>query len=126
MTSQEETCRMHRRFFNLSLPLLGLFALSGCSAPIFAGLTFAELTTAGSLVSTAATGKGLSEHAMDAATGRDCRIFEAMVRDDRRLCERKNSLALEKDWKGLASLDGKPHAAPEIDPGSEPRNRWGG
>lgn len=117
---------MHHRLFKLSLPLLGLFLLSGCGAPIFAGLTFAELTTAGSLISTAATGKGLSEHAMDAATGRDCRIFEAMVRDDRRLCERKNSLALKKDWKGLASLDGEPHAAPEMDLGSEPRNRWDG
>jgi hypothetical protein len=117
---------MRLRFVKLAVPVMGLFVLSGCGAPIFAGLTFAELTTAGSLISTAATGKGLSEHAMDAATGRDCRIFEAMVRDDRRLCERKTSLALEKDWKGLASLDEKPYAAPEMDPGSEPRNRWDG
>lgn len=117
---------MHHRIFKLALPLLCLAALSGCSAPIFAGLTFAELTTAGSLISTAATGKGLGEHAMDAATGRDCRIFEAMVRDDRRLCERKSSLALEKDWKGLASLDAEPYEPLETDPGSEPRNRWDG
>lgn len=117
---------MHHRFIKLALPLLGLFALSGCGAPLFAGMTFAELTTAGSLISTAATGKGLGEHAMDAATGRDCRIIDAMVRDDRRLCERKNSPALEKDWKGLASLDGKPDVAAETDPGSEPRNRWDG
>lgn len=117
---------MHYRYIKLSLPLLGLITLSGCSAPIFAGMSFAEFTTTGSLISTAATGKGLSEYALDAATGRDCRIFEAMVRDDRRLCERKNSPALEKDWKGLASLDEKPHAAPETDPGSEPRNRWDG
>jgi RNA polymerase subunit RPABC4/transcription elongation factor Spt4 len=126
MASQEETCTMHHRFFKLPLLLLGLFALSGCSAPIFAGMTFAELTTAGSLISTAATGKGLSEYALDAATGRDCRIVEAMVRDDRRLCERKNSPALAKDWKGLASLDDEAHVAPETDPGSEPRNRWDG
>ena len=117
---------MHHRNFKLALPFLGLFALSGCSAPIFASLTFAELTTAGSLISTAATGKGLGEHAMDAATGRDCRIFEAMVRDDRRLCERKSSFALEKDWKGLASLDAEPYEPIETDPGSDPRNRWDG
>lgn len=118
---------MHQRFIKLAFSLLGLFALSGCGVPIFAGMTLAELTTAGSLISTAATGKGLSEHAMDAATGRDCRIVDAMVRDDRRLCERKNSPVLERDWKGLASLEGEPYAAsPEMDPGSEPRNRWDG
>lgn len=117
---------MYHRIVKLALPLLGLFALSGCGVPIFAGMTFAELTTAGSLISTAATGKGLSEHAMDAATGRDCRILDAMARDDRRLCERKNSPALENDWKGLASLEGEPYEAPETDPGSEPRNRWDG
>lgn len=118
---------MHHRIVSLALPLLCVFALSGCGAPIFAGLTFAELSTAGSLISTAATGKGLSEHAMDAATGRDCRILDAMVRDDRRLCERRNSPALEKDWKGLASMDGEPYSAgSDLDPGSERRDAKGG
>jgi hypothetical protein len=118
---------MQRRIVKLALPLLCALALSGCSIPLIAGMTLAELGTAGSLFSTAATGKGLGEHAMDAATGRDCRVFEAMVRSDRKLCERKNSLALEKDWKGLASIDGEPYAAsPDQDPGSEPRNAKGG
>lgn len=117
---------MHHRLIKPALMAFGLFLLPGCSAPIFAGMTFAQFTSAGSLISTAATGKGFSEYAMDAATGRDCRIFEALVRDDRRLCERKNSPALTKDWKGLVSLDDKPHVAPERDPGSEPRSRWDG
>lgn len=118
---------MHRRFITVALPLFAAFALSGCGVPLVAGMTLAELSTAGSLVATATTGKGLSEHAMDAATGRDCRIFESMVRNDRKLCERKDSLALEKDWKGLASIDGEPYAAsPGLDPGSEPRDARGG
>jgi hypothetical protein len=102
-------------------------ALSGCGIPLIAGMTLAELSTAGSLISTAATGKGLSEHAMDAATGRDCRIFESMIRNDRKVCEPEDSLALEKDWKGLASIDGEPYTtSPDLDPGSEPRNAKGG
>lgn len=118
---------MYRRIITLGLPLLCVFALSGCGAPLFAGLTLAELSTAGTLISTAATGKGLGEHAMDAATGRDCRVIDAMVRDDRKLCERKNSPALNKDWKGLASIDGEPYtASPILDPGSEPRSAKGG
>lgn len=118
---------MRYRIIIAALPLFCALALSGCGIPLIAGMTLAELSTAGSLVSTAATGKGLSEHAMDAATGRDCRIFESMVRADRKLCERKNSLALEKDWKGLASIDSGPYAgSPDVDPGSEPRDARGG
>lgn len=118
---------MHHRIVSLALPLLFIFALSGCGAPILAGLTFAELSTAGSLISTAATGKGLSEHAMDAATGQDCRIIDSIIRKNRKLCERKDSPALEKDWKGLASIDGEPYAAsPDLHPGSEPRDARGG
>lgn len=118
---------MHRRIVTVALPLSCALALSGCGMPLIAGMTFAELSTAGSLVATAATGKGLSEHAMDIVSGRDCRIFESLVRDDRKVCERKNSPKLEKDWKGLASIDGEPYTpSPNLDPGSEPRNAKGG
>ena len=116
---------MRRR--TVALPLLCLFALSGRAVPLVAGFTVVELGTAGSLVSTAATGKGLGEHAMDAATGQDCRIVEAMVRDDREICEPENSPATEKDWKGFASLEDEPStASPDLDPGSEPRGAEGG
>ncbi len=116
---------MHCR--TVALPLFCLFALSGCAIPLVAGFTVVELGTAGSLVSTAATGKGLGEHAMDAATGRDCRVVEAMVRDDREVCELENSPATEKDWKGLARLEDEPSTtSPDLDPGSEPRNAEGG
>jgi hypothetical protein len=118
---------MKRRTITVALPLFCALTLSGCGMPLIAGMTIAELSTAGSLISTAATGKGLSEHAMDAATGRDCRIIDSMVRDDRSLCERKNSPALDKDWKGLASIEGEPYTvSPGQDPGSEPRGAKGG
>ena len=118
---------MQRRAVTIALPMFCALALSGCGIPLIAGMTIAELSTAGSLISTAATGKGLSEHAMDAATGRDCRIFESMIRSDRKVCEPEDSLALEKDWKGLASIDGEPYtASPDLDPGSEPRTAKGG
>ena len=118
---------MQRRIISVALPMFCAFALSGCGIPLIAGMTLAELSTGGSLISMAATGKGLGEHAMDAATGRDCRIFESIVRDDRKVCEPDDSLALEKDWKGLASIDGEPYAAsPNLDPGSEPRDARGG
>lgn len=95
---------MRRRIITVALPLFCLFALSGCASPLLAGLTLSEFGFASSLFATAATGKGLGEHAMDVATGRDCRIIEGLARKDRKFCERKNSPALEKDWKGLASL----------------------
>jgi len=65
-------------------------ALAGCSMPIFAGMTAGEFTFFGSLFSTAATGKGLGEFAMDAATGRDCRIIEGLAREDRKVCPPKD------------------------------------
>ncbi|MBE9557302.1 MAG: hypothetical protein IMF08_10640 [Proteobacteria bacterium] len=118
---------MQRRIISVALPLFCALALSGCGLPLLAGMTLVELSTAGSVISTAATGKGLSEHAMDVATGRDCRIIDSMVRADRKLCERRNSPALNKDWKGLASIDGEPYTAlPILDPGSEARSAKGG
>lgn len=92
-----------------------------------AGLTVTELATAGSLATTAATGKGLSEYAMDAATGRDCRIVEGMFRADRHICERKSSPALEDDWRGFLDARAEPVVTgPVADPGSEPRDSRGG
>ena len=118
---------MHRRAAIVAVSLFCALALSGCGAPIFAGLTFAELGTAGSLISTAATGKGLGEHAMDAATGRDCRIIESMVRNDRKLCERNGSPAVKKDWKGLASAKDAPLTVSTVQgSGPEPHDAPGG
>lgn len=97
---------MHRTKTPTALLIVLAGALSGCATPLFAGLTLGELGLAASLFSTAATGKGVGEHAMDVATGKNCRIVEGMARDDRTICEAEDSPAVEDDWEGLASLDG--------------------
>jgi len=95
---------MRRMKITAALLIILAGTVTGCSAPIFAGLTVGEFSLAASLVSTAATGKGLGEHAMDAATGRDCRVLEGLAREDRKVCERQDSPVLEDDWQGLAGL----------------------
>lgn len=109
------------RFFRTTI-LMTLLAggLSGCASPLFAGLTLSEFSFAGSLFSTAATGKGLGEHAMDLATGRDCNFMEGLVRKDRKVCERKSSSALKADWRGLASAADE--TAQPYRPEPEPRD----
>jgi hypothetical protein len=79
-------------------------ALTGCAETIIVGLTISELLTAGSLVSAVVSGKGLGEHALDVVTGQDCRILEAVFRQDRAICEPKNSIATKGDFKGLVAL----------------------
>lgn len=79
-------------------------SLSGCAGTIIAGLTISELLTAGSIGSSLLTGKGLGEHAMDAMTGQDCRILEAVFREDRAICEPHESVATKDDFKGLVAL----------------------
>ncbi len=118
---------MHRPKLPVALIFLLAGALGGCSTPLFAGLTLGEVGLVSSLFTTAATGKGLGEHAMDAATGRDCRILEGLAREDRRICERENSPAAEDDWQGLAGLAGDSSDATRI-PRSDmpPRDGRGG
>ncbi|MBL4739711.1 MAG: hypothetical protein JKY12_01885 [Sneathiella sp.] len=79
-------------------------SLSGCAGTIIAGLTLSQLLTAGSISSSLITGKGLGEHALDIVTGQDCRILEAVFRNDRAICEPKESLATNDDFKGLIAL----------------------
>lgn len=52
--------------------------------------------------STATTGKGTTEHALDEMTGKDCRIIEGVARSDRRLCEPRGTPATDRDFKGLS------------------------
>ena len=40
----------------------------------------------------------------DLATGKNCRLIEGVVRDDRKVCETQNSPATKKDFKGLSGL----------------------
>jgi hypothetical protein len=84
--------------------LAAVCALSGCAVPLFAGVTLNEISTAGSVVSTLATGKGLGDHALDLATGDDCRFLEGLVRKDRNICETPGSPSTAGDFQGMPDL----------------------
>jgi hypothetical protein len=53
------------------------------------------------VASGAATGKTMDEHALSAATHKDCRVLEGIARTDRRVCEEHGAPATEHDFKGL-------------------------
>lgn len=89
-----------------SLAIVG-FALSGCAVPVIAGFTLNEMSSATSVVSTLATGKGTGEHALDLVTGKDCRFLEGLVREDRKICESPGSPATAEDFKGVFALASK-------------------
>ena len=80
--------------------------LGGCAGPMAGAFMVA------SLASTAATGKGLSEHALSAATDKDCNILESLLRKDRQLCEEPGSPATKNDFKGLLGGEDEPAPLP--------------
>jgi len=86
--------------------------LSGCAAPIVAGITLSQITTVAGLISTAITGKGLSDQALSLVTGKDCDLMESILRKDRHLCEPKGSPATDGDFKGIFVAFGGKEADP--------------
>jgi len=75
--------------------------LSGCALPFAGSLAFTDLLTGISIFSTAATGKGATEIALDVMTGQDCRFLEGALREDRDICEERGAEATEEDFKGV-------------------------
>ena len=67
-------------------------------------LTLNELSSVSSIATSGLTGKSLTEMAMDLVTGKDCRIMESVMRDERKLCEERNSPATYDDFNGVLSL----------------------
>ena len=85
--------------------VLGMVPLiAGCAAPLLGGITLNHIVAATSATTTAWSGKGLSELALDRVTGKDCRFLDGALREDRDLCERHGSVATEKDFKGVVSV----------------------
>jgi len=78
--------------------------LSGCATPIIGALTIAEISTIAGLVSTFMSGRDLTEHALSAATGQDCRILESILSSGRGICEDHGSLATAGDFQGVVAL----------------------
>jgi hypothetical protein len=51
-------------------------------------------------VSATTTGKAATDHALDAVSGKDCRVIEGASRADRRVCEDTGAQATARDLKG--------------------------
>ena len=82
--------------------------LAACAGPVVLGINLGTASTVGSLAATAATGRGLGEHAVSALAEKDCRLIEPVFREDRKFCEEYDSPARKEDFKGLADLFDKP------------------
>ena len=95
-----------------SLALLAC-TVGGCAAPIIAGLTFNQVTTVASAASSLIIGKGFSDYALEAVTGKDCSITEGLLRSDRKICERRGSPATASDYHGIADLASAPASKTE-------------
>ena len=78
--------------------------LSACSTEVVGVLPLFDSLTVVSWVSTAVSGKSLSEYALDALTGKDCRFIDAVLRADRRICEERGAPSTGDDFRGLAGL----------------------
>lgn len=90
---------------NCAIVLIAV-GLSGCAAPIVAGITLSQISTVAGVFSTAFTGKGLSDHLLSFLTGRDCNLTESILRKDRKLCETRGSVATAEDFKGVFTAFG--------------------
>jgi len=84
--------------------------LSGCAAPIIAGITLSQISMVAGVISTAVTGKGLSDQALSLLTGKDCNLTEAILHKARKLCEVPGSVATAGDFKGVFVAFGGPDA----------------
>lgn len=73
----------------------------GCLQLVVAGIPLSQISTAVGVASLATTGKGLAEHGLDVVTGKDCRLLDSLMRDERELCEERNSPATQEDFRGV-------------------------
>lgn len=89
--------------------------LAACAGPVVLGINLGTVSTVGSLASTAATGRGLGEHAVSALADQDCRFIEPLFRDDRDFCEPYDSPARKDDFKGVAEFfEARPEEQPTM------------
>ncbi|MGF1454153.1 MAG: hypothetical protein ACFB6R_02115 [Alphaproteobacteria bacterium] len=84
-----------------ALAVCASLGLGGCSTIIAGTLTLSDFSNVAGMISTLSTGKGLEEHVLSWVTGKDCKIFDGVVRSDRKICEEKNSIGTDKDFKGV-------------------------
>ena len=101
---QNTSVRFSKKLRTTALLLTAAIGLSGCAGPVLGALTLAELASMAGIASTFMTGKDLSDHALSAATGKDCRVLESILSAERELCEEEGSRATDKDFQGVLAL----------------------
>ena len=90
------------RFGARLAPLLLATLCAGCVAPAGGAAVVAMNALTG--VSLAATGKGISDHAVSLVQDQDCRILEGVIRSDRKICEDYGAPATAHDFHGLSTV----------------------
>lgn len=64
-------------------------------------MTLGDVSNIASIASTLTTGKGIPEHLISFVMGKDCRLMEGIMREDRRICEEQGAPSTAKDFKGV-------------------------
>jgi hypothetical protein len=112
--------RLWGRFACVTAIGVACLSTGGClHVAIGGGLTLSHLSTITAVASIAVTGKGLGEHGLDLVTGMDCRVLESLMRDEREVCEERNSPVTQEDFRGVFSwmeeqLDESPRPAKPV------------
>jgi hypothetical protein len=102
---QKQAHRKRRvRKTGIAATLAAGLMVSGCASPIIGALTIGEVATIAGIVSTFMSGQDLTEHALSAATGQDCRILESMLRSERDFCVDHNDATTGDDFEGVMAM----------------------
>jgi hypothetical protein len=78
--------------------------IAGCAARLLGSITLNHIVAVTSATTTAWSGKGMGELALDHVTGKDCRFLDGALRKDRDVCEPEGSAATEEDLKGVMTV----------------------
>ena len=71
-------------------------ALSGCFTPLIGFFPSLTVTTGANVISHKITGKGVSDHALSSATGKDCHMLDAVTPLD--VCKDKALPPMQTTW----------------------------
>jgi hypothetical protein len=83
------------------LAACAIIPLAGCATQVIGTVTLSNISSVVGIASTLATGQDLGEHALSLIMGKDCRFSEALITDERDICEEHGSPRTRNDFEGL-------------------------
>lgn len=112
------------RVRNSLLVACATVSLAGCATQVIGAITLSNISSVAGIASTLATGQDLGEHALSLIMDKDCRFSEALLTDERDVCEEYGSPRTKNDFQGVlvagTDADGKVvRAAPMLISASE-------